>query len=87
MVIAGQHLKGDSTRRRDSRGMVKVNHVPIEPTTVEWEDHRLSLVLPDSVQADEDVTLWLSLMVDGMETNALPFHLVAPASRGSTRGS
>ena len=30
--------------------------------------------------AEAQGTIWISLLVDGMETNSLPFHVVSSAS-------
>ena len=59
-------------------GMVAINHRPIDVNLISWNEHAVELSLPEKTpQASPlDGTVMVSLFIDGMETNALPFHLV-----------
>jgi hypothetical protein len=76
--ISGQHLHGDSSQKKTREGIITLNHVPIEAEDVSWDEHQVTFKLPGKLPAlkIEEGTVWVSLLVDGMETNALPFHLV-----------
>jgi hypothetical protein len=62
----------------NSKGMIALNHTPIQASNVRWTNEYVSFQLPSSLSNAQgtDVTVWVSLFVDGMETNALPLHVV-----------
>ena len=78
VVLYGQHLQGDSSQKKERGGLVAVNHTPIQARGVDWGDHTVQFELPEDLPglADGQGTIWISLLVDGMETNSLPFHVV-----------
>ena len=78
ITIHGQHLQGDSTEKKVQEGIIAINHVPIHPTNLSWKEEAVRFTLPTAVPNLEDGagTIWLSLLIDGMETNALPFHVI-----------
>jgi HEAT repeat protein len=78
VAISGQHLLGDSGDKKNGAGIIAVDHTPINSADVSWNDREVKFKLPQALQTtnDHDQTVWISLFVDGMETNALPFHVV-----------
>jgi HEAT repeat protein len=78
LTIQGQHLNGDSSQKKDRPGMIAVNHVPIQAEGVTWKDDEVKFRMPPELTglAEDGGTVWVSLLIDGMETNALPFHVV-----------
>jgi hypothetical protein len=76
ITIAGQHLNGDSGGKKDQGGIIAVDHKPINSDGGSWGHREVKFKLPDSRMPSGDTTIWISLFVDGIETNALPFHLV-----------
>ena len=76
--VKGQHLFGDGTQGKHSAGLIALNHQPVEPGDVSWNQHEVTFRLPaDGEGAKANGTIWISLMVDGMETNALPFNIIS----------
>lgn len=55
--------------------MVAINHVPLKSVRVRSSGDDLEITLDDSVAGAGAGPVWLSVYVDGEETNALPFHL------------
>jgi len=79
--IYGQNLLGDSPQKKEREGMVAINHVPVHQAGMRWTEREVAFRLPGETSASApDRTAWISLFVDGMETNALPFHLVRKGS-------
>ncbi|MGZ8842467.1 MAG: IPT/TIG domain-containing protein, partial [Pyrinomonadaceae bacterium] len=78
VTISGQHLQGDSSDKKDRAGIVAINHSPIDSVELSWNDREVKFRLPDTMinLNGQNDTVWISLFVDGMETNALPFHVV-----------
>ena len=76
VTVIGQHLRGDSSEKKDGAGMIAINHVPINATDLSWNDHEVKFKLPTTFTNQRESTVWISLFVDGMETNSLPFHLI-----------
>jgi hypothetical protein len=76
VTIAGQQLYGDTGGKNGQRGIIAVDHKPINSDDVAWNDREVKFKLSENSVANHDSTIWISLFVDGMETNALPFHLV-----------
>lgn len=86
ITIHGQHLQGDSSQKKGISGLIgkgisgliAINHSPIEAKGVSWKNHEVTFELPEELpglRKGED-TVWVSLFVDGMETNSLPLHVV-----------
>jgi HEAT repeat protein len=69
---------------RNGSALIAVNHVPIAAGSLEWSDSVVSFTLPDVLgeKIKPGEALWISLLVDGHETNAVPFRLVGAARNG-----
>jgi hypothetical protein len=78
VVVYGQHLLGDKTEKKVDTGILAINHKPIKAEDLKWKDQEVSFTLPQKNNGNENMneTIWISLLVDGMETNALPFHVL-----------
>ncbi len=78
VIINGQHLTGDKTEKKEETGILAINHQPIKAENLRWKDQEVSFKLPNKINGDENFkgTIWMSLLVDGMETNALPFTVI-----------
>ena len=61
--LYGQNLKGDSSK-------ILVNHKPLEAQTDRWTDTEVRFTLPAQI-ANEGADLWVSLRIDGKDTNAM----------------
>jgi hypothetical protein len=77
LTVHGQHLLGDSSQKKARAGMVMINHIPIAAKNLAWADDQVKFTFPSELTGPngENKTSCVSLMIDGMETNALPFHL------------
>jgi hypothetical protein len=78
VIVRGQHLTGDKTEKKEETGILAINHNPIRAEKLKWKDQEVSFKLPNKFNGSEEFegTVWISLLVDGMETNALPFHVI-----------
>jgi hypothetical protein len=76
VTVIGQHLRGDSSDNKGTAGLIAINHVPINAAELSWNDREVKFKLPSIAGFQNDTTVWISLFVDGMETNSLPFHLL-----------
>jgi hypothetical protein len=86
--VMGQYLKVDDGQKRDHKGkiMVAINHKRTDADITSWEKDQVKFKLKK-----EDLPLldkgqgpvWISLLVDGMETNAVPFELIEKVSETS----
>ena len=75
IAIHGQHLVGDIKQKKDRIGMAAINHKLIPSECIaDWDEYQVKIKLPDILQTNGGV-IWISLFVDGMETNALPYHV------------
>jgi hypothetical protein len=85
LTIYGQHLFGDSSQGKKGTGMVAVNHHLVDSDFIQpngWFENRVEIQLPGKEELaklpttlyDNDTVL-ISLLIDGIETNAIPFHL------------
>jgi hypothetical protein len=56
-------------------GIIALNHRPInvKDQQISWDTERVTFKLPEGIEVG---TVWVSLYVDGMETNALPFLVI-----------
>jgi hypothetical protein len=63
--------------KRRHAGMVAINHIPLAGDGVVWDQDTVRFTLPDELIGKPiRETIWVSLFVDGMETNALPFQVI-----------
>jgi hypothetical protein len=78
IIVHGQHLHGDSSQKKDQAGIIAINHTPIQPVNLSWKDDTVRFQLPSNAPGLQGGagTIWVSLLIDGMETNSLPFHLL-----------
>ena len=69
-------------QRKPPAGMVAIDHIPISAGDISsWDEGSVRFVLPAELHGSAlSETVWISLFVDGMETNALPFHVVQETS-------
>jgi hypothetical protein len=44
---------------------------------ISWDTEQVTFKLPEGIESG---TIWVSLYVDGMETNALPFQVIDQAA-------
>jgi hypothetical protein len=80
IAIFGQHLKKDAGNRKDlQRIAVALNHIPIGSNDSSKDKNVVEIQLPSEfppgINSDSSV-VWVSLVIDGRETNSLPFHLI-----------
>jgi hypothetical protein len=81
--VVGDCLKGDGGRTQTSRGrlLVAINHKRTNAEIISWEkDHVLFRLRKENLPLLENAQepLWISLLVDGVETNGMPFKLLPP---------
>jgi hypothetical protein len=76
ITIYGQNLLGDAKHKADREGMVAINHIPVPDNGTAWTERQVTFRLPKGIGPGGAEAIWISLFVDGMETNALPFHLM-----------
>ena len=83
ITIYGQNLLGDSAQKAERGGIVAFNHVPLTVNIQSWREGYVRIELPEEGQmtgVDLDKgKIMVSLFVDGMETNALPLHILKGA--------
>ncbi|MCB9135417.1 MAG: hypothetical protein H6636_08320 [Anaerolineales bacterium] len=75
VVIHGQNLDGDTAHYKKVKdGLLAINHIPVNGNSVlAWNADSVKIHIPKEVQGE---LVWISLFVDGMETNALPFQIL-----------
>ncbi len=74
VTIHGQQLLGDALGKKAQGGLVAIDHRPISAERIRnWDQHEVEIVLPDDLYQQQ---VWISLFVDGFESNALPFQIV-----------
>jgi hypothetical protein len=87
--VGGEWLSGGRSVRRSAGGEVYFDHRPIPVEVVKWTDKEVKIRLPNDISRSASITsgsstIWLSLAVNGKETNALPLQLsTSPASNSS----
>jgi hypothetical protein len=85
-----QRVSWPASQATPPAGMVAVNHLPIDDKAIRsWKEDAVVFNLPDSVAdsgaaSASNQTLWISLFVDGMETNALPFFVLQENGAGGS---
>jgi hypothetical protein len=78
LVIHGSHLQGNTDQKKKQRvGTIAINHKPIDVKNLSWADDQVNFILPPQLPGLDGNTgaVWISLLIDGMETNALPFYV------------
>ena len=80
ITVFGQQLLGDSSQKQERGGMVAIDHTPAQVDNMVWKGDRVTFKLPGSASLgglqSGKAQVMISLFVDGMETNALPYHIV-----------
>lgn len=67
-----------------------INHRPVKAVLADaWQDNEVRFKLPEQLPGlvNGEGTVWLSLFVEGTETNALPFHVVRSVHAPQTNGA
>ena len=78
--MIGQYLKVDDGQKQDPKGkiLVAINHIRIDAIITSWEKDHVTFNLPEGklpgLEKDTGL-IWISLIVDGVETNAVPFEV------------
>ena len=80
VTLHGQQLRGDTGQKVERSGMVAIDHRPVQVENLSWQEDQVAFDLPDlnvlfAANGDKSQVM-ISLFVDGMETNALPFHVL-----------
>jgi hypothetical protein len=80
VTLHGQQLRGDTGQKVERSGMVAIDHRPVEVQNLSWQEGQVAFDLLDvgdlfAANGDKSQVM-ISLFVDGMETNALPFHVL-----------
>jgi hypothetical protein len=71
-------------RKKEPAGMVAINHIPLASDGNEWDEHTVRFTLPGDLLGEPlPDTIRVSLFVDGMETNALPFQVIKDTTSGA----
>ncbi len=89
--VLGQYLKKvDDDQKKDPKGkiMVAINHIRIDADITSWEKDQVTFKLPaGKLPGLENGTgvIWISLIVDGVETNAVPFEVTKTADSDDSR--
>ncbi|MFN6517070.1 MAG: HEAT repeat domain-containing protein [Nostoc sp. CreGUA01] len=75
ITIYGQNLKGDPQNKKHTC-LVAINHTPIQSIEQanDWSEDQITFKLKLSEPTTQG-RVWLSLFVDGLETNVLPFYI------------
>jgi hypothetical protein len=86
-IMGGRETNGQGAtgaargaRKKDRpAGNVALNHRPInmKDQQISWDTEQVTFKLPEGIESG---TIWVSLYVDGMETNALPFQVIDQAA-------
>jgi hypothetical protein len=82
ITVYGEWLSGGSSIKRFTRGTILVNHLSTSVEQLSWNDEQVTFRLSDSLDtaAKGGGTVWISLIVNGRETNSVPFHYLAGSS-------
>ena len=82
ITIHGQYLKGDETVKKEFHGTLAIDHIPVNATIEKWNTDKVSFKLSkkglDGVFQNGEIpnSVMVSLLVDGIETNALALRLM-----------
>jgi hypothetical protein len=74
VTVHGQYLLGADSQKKNLQGMVMIDHRPVKLEKLDWKENTVRFMLPGSQNGQDQVMV--SLFVDGMETNALPYHVL-----------
>lgn len=74
VTLFGQSLRGANGGSGQGKFQLAINHQPVDAHIETWTDHLVmfSLDAPVLSKANGSPRLWVSLLLDGEETNALP---------------
>jgi hypothetical protein len=82
ITLFGENLRGNTVNNKKAKRQIAINHKPINTSVETWTDHFVILQLPPQMvenlkteQTDSASRLWVSLIIDEVETNTLPFSL------------
>lgn len=83
IVVLGRALKA-GTRNGHSQVSVAIDHLPIPISTSASADDRIEFTLPGHLSSTtgETKTVWVSAVVEGLESNALPLMVMPRGSDG-----
>ena len=78
IAITGDGLRGLGDVRRKAKSLVALDHVPVALELSTWSDREVRFMLSDQhVELNgAPRQVWVSLIVDGRETNAVPFTVL-----------
>jgi hypothetical protein len=81
MLLRGAGLLGSGRKRRNNAGLVAIDHVPLPLDLSTWSNGEVRFVLPSPVPGvhaanGDPVRVWISAIVDGIETNGVPLTIV-----------
>ena len=87
ITLRGHSLKPPG-RTSARSGIVAVDHMPIATIGALWEEDRVEFDLPPQAMATagHGGTVWVTVLVNGLESNALPLTLI-PALEAGTGGN
>jgi hypothetical protein len=70
--IRGKNLFSNRPDVKNHEVLLAINHTPSTVEGLKWGKNTVHFKIP---ALKESGTVWISLIVDGIETNALPFHV------------
>jgi hypothetical protein len=84
IVLLGDGLNPGSRNGR-TPGHIAIDHLAIAPQKLVWADDRVEFTLPDDVIGPDGglKTVWVNVIVQGVESNALPLVAVPPGNRNN----
>jgi hypothetical protein len=85
LAVFGHNLYGYANGSKKTKFQIAVNHKPVAATIESWTDHFVITQFPasllESLKAEQQSSgaarLWISVMVDEVESNTLPFSLMS----------
>lgn len=82
ITIYGQNLK-----KKDTNRLIAINHRLIEPESIiSWNENVVKFKIPSTFSSirSEQGSVWVSLFVDGIESNVLPLQVIRSSSLPTT---
>ena len=81
VTLFGQSLLGDNGRNEKDKFQLAINHQPVAANIETWNDQMVMFTLDNELLSKYNGSprLWVSLLMNGNETNALPFTVEEPA--------
>ncbi len=83
LSVYGVNLKRETGEKNNGVNILtlSINHVPVLTKDISREKEEFKLTLPAKENLPGDIkiengSIWISLVVDGLETNALPFRVI-----------